>query len=450
MVMIKNISLPAKLIPVFADPFNLETDAQGNKKPQIRYRGAHGGRGSAKTRSFAKMAAVFGMIAASNGLSGVILCAREFYGSLADSSFVEIKGAIEGDADLSAFYECGREYIRSRCGKIEFKFAGLRHNIAEVKGTARILILWVDEAEPVSDNAWTIAINTVREDGSEIWVTWNPERKTAATNIRFHSKINNFDEHYRIIDLNWRDNAKFPAVLELERNKCYYATPELYEHIWEGDFRSVTVGAYYSKHLIQAKAESRVTFINRDPLNQLYAIWDIGSSSNNADATAIWICQKVNGVIRWLDYYEAVGQDLATHLNWLRSKEYNSALNVLPHDGAQHERVQKTTYEGSIANAGFQVVTVPNQGRGAALLRIESARRQFHNMIFNEETCKAGIEALSFYHEKRDDVRQIGLGVHHDWSSHGADAFGLGCVYFENMVSDFRSEGGSFKVKRLV
>ncbi len=60
-----------------------------------------------------------------------------------------------------------------------------------------------------------------------------------------------------------------------------------------------------------------------------------------------------------------------------------------------------------------------------AMQRIEAARRLFPQMVFDEEFCQAGLEAIGWYHEKRDDERGIGLGPEHDWSSHGADAFGL-------------------------
>jgi phage terminase large subunit len=63
--------------------------------------------------------------------------------------------------------------------------------------------------------------------------------------------------------------------------------------------------------------------------------------------------------------------------------------------------------------------------------RIEEARRLFPVMWFDEEGCKGGLDALGWYHEKKDEVRNIGLGPDHDWSSHGADAFGLGCVAHE-------------------
>jgi phage terminase large subunit len=52
-------------------------------------------------------------------------------------------------------------------------------------------------------------------------------------------------------------------------------------------------------------------------------------------------------------------------------------------------------------------------------------------MWFNQETTQAGLDALGWYHEKRDENRNIGLGPEHDWASHGSDAFGLMCVAYE-------------------
>jgi phage terminase large subunit len=50
---------------------------------------------------------------------------------------------------------------------------------------------------------------------------------------------------------------------------------------------------------------------------------------------------------------------------------------------------------------------------------------------FNADTTEAGRAALGWYHEKKDEERDIGLGPEHDWSSHGADAYGLMCVAHE-------------------
>jgi phage terminase large subunit len=82
-------------------------------------------------------------------------------------------------------------------------------------------------------------------------------------------------------------------------------------------------------------------------------------------------------------------------------------------------------------DAGFDCETpIKNTGAGAAMMRIEIARRLFPRCWFNETTTEADRDALGFYHEKRDEARNVGLGPDHDWSSHAADAFGYMAVSY--------------------
>ena len=425
------VELPEKLIPVF--------------EGEARYRGAYGGRGSGKTRSFATMAALWGARLAQAGQSGVILCAREYMNSLDESSLSEVKAAIAADELLSSWYDVGEKYVRTKDGRIEFVFAGLRRNLDSIKSKARIHLCWVDEAEPVSESAWQKLIPTVREHRSEIWVTWNPERKTSPTHKRFRESA---PEGAKIVELNWRDNPKFPQVLEEERQRDMVARPEHYAHIWEGDFVTVVEGAYYASQLVQARQEGRIGKVAADPLMTYYAVWDIGGTGQKADATAIWIVQFVGREIRLLDYYEAVGQPLATHVNWLRENGYGSALCILPHDGGNHEKVVKITYAGALQEAGFEAREIKNQGAGAAMKRVHAARRLFPSMWFNEETTGGGLDAIGWYHEKRDEERGIGLGPNHDWSSHGSDAFGLVAVAYEEPQTE--SSEPQFQRRKVV
>jgi phage terminase large subunit len=411
------LQLPPKLIPVFLG----EAD----------FRGAFGGRGSAKTRSFAKMTAVRGYQWSQAGEEGLIVGGREYMNSLDESSMAEIKAAILSEPWLADHYDIGEKYIRTRDRRIEYDFIGLRHNIDSVKSKARIKLLWVDEAEPVSDTAWQKAIPSVREEDAEIWVTWNPESKTSATHKRFREKP---ADRSKIVEINWRDNPWFPAILDRRRVEDQRDRPDSYDHVWEGGFRTHFEGAYFASQLTEARAKGRVGTLAADPLMTYRAFWDIGGTGAKADLTAIWIAQFIGQSIFVLDYYEAQGQPLATHVNWLRSNGYGNAFCILPHDGANSEKVFDASYEGALRQAGFSVVVVPNQGRGAAIMRVEAARRLFPRIWFNAETTGPGLDALGAYHEKRDDKRNIGLGPNHDWSSHGADAFGLMCVAYEAPV----------------
>ena len=425
------VDIPPKLVDVFTG--------------EARYRGAWGGRGSGKTRTFAKMTAIHGYRCGKVGQEGQILCAREFMNSLDESSLEEIKAAIASEPFLAEYYEVGEKYVRSKDGKIRYTFSGLRHNLDSIKSKARILLCWVDEAEPVSAVAWRKLIPTIREEGSEIWVTWNPERKNSETHKRFRESP---PDGAKIVELNWRDNPWFPSVLEQERVEDFTKRPEQYQHVWEGDFVTVVEGAYYATHIAEARKGGRIGNVAADPLMTIRAIWDIGGTGAKADACAIWIAQYVGREIRWLDYYEAVGQPLATHVAWLRDNGYGKALCVLPHDGATNDRVHDVSYESALRAAGFEVQVIANQGTGAAMKRVEAARRLFPSMWFNEKTTAAGIDAIGWYHEKRDDERGIGLGPEHDWSSHGSDAFGLGAVAYE-MPADGTKEP-EFRRRKVV
>jgi len=214
------LNITPKLIPVFIGA--------------ARYRCAFGGRGSSKTRTFALMTAVRGYMAAESGQSGVILCAREHLNSLDESSLEEVKQAIRSIPWLADYYEIGEKYVRTRNRRVAYVFAGLRTNLDSIKSKARILIAWIDEGEQVSEVAYQKLLPTVREDGSEIWVTWNRERDGSPTDIRF---IKNPPPDSKIAEVNYPDNPWFPATLETQRQEDQRRLdPATYAWIWEGAY----------------------------------------------------------------------------------------------------------------------------------------------------------------------------------------------------------------------
>lgn len=228
------LPIPAKLAPLFT-------------AMDKRYRCSHGGRGSAKTRTFAMMTAVKAYQAMMNGEAGVILCAREFMNSLEESSMQEVKQAILSVPWLAANFDIGEKYIRTIDKSVNYVFCGLRHNLDSIKSKARILLCWVDEAESVSEIAWQKLSPTVREEGSEIWVTWNPERDGSATDKRFRKEAG---DDCITVEMNYTDNPWFPDVLEGERlNDERRLDPATYAWVWEGAYlensdKQVLAGKY--------------------------------------------------------------------------------------------------------------------------------------------------------------------------------------------------------------
>lgn len=231
--MLSQIKIPPKLVPVF------------DFSRHYRFRGARGGRGSAKTRSFALAAALRADELAEQGQSGIILCGREFMNSLEDSSMAEVKAAIESIPWLREQYDIGEKYIRTKNRRIEFVFAGLRHNLDSIKSKSRILIAWVDEAEAVSEVAWQKLLPTVREEGSEVWVTWNPEQDGSPTDKRF---VKHPPENSIVVELNYHDNPYFPDSLEQQRQDDKKRMDDgTYAWIWEGAYREESEAQIFAK-----------------------------------------------------------------------------------------------------------------------------------------------------------------------------------------------------------
>lgn len=401
MTMKAEILLPPKIVGLF------EGDA--------RYRCAFGGRGSAKTRSFALMTAIRGYQWGMAGKQGQILCAREHLNSLDESSLEEVKSAIRSVPWLASYYEVGERFVRSKDGNINYVFSGLRRNLDSIKSKARIILCWIDEAEGVSDAAYTKLIPTVREDDSEIWITWNPETKHSATHRRFRV---NAPTDMKIAEINYRDNPWFPKVLESERLEDKRLRPDIYGHIWEGEMLIHADGAYYVAEMRECAAEERITNVPYDRATGVLTAWDLGIG----DSTAIWFAQMVGAEVRLIDYYESSGVGLDHYVKVLNEKGYVYDQHILPHDVRVRELGTGKSRLETLDNLGVRNVTIaPQLGIDDG---IQAVRSIIPRAWFDKVKCERGIDALRQYRRDYDDKGMTWRGRPlHDWTSHCADAF---------------------------
>ncbi len=218
-----------------------------------------GGRGSGKTRGLAKRSALRVYQLAEMGVEGVFLASREHLNSLDESSMEEIKAAIRSEDWLAAYFDVGEKYIRTRNRRISYAFAGLRHNLDSIKSKARIIGNWTDEGEGVSEPAWRKLVNTLREEGdgwlAENWISYNPESPESATNKRF---VATPAEDCVVTTVNWSDNPWFPDILNRARLDDQRLRPETYEHVWEGEFLTLTDAQVFSgKYTVDESSRKR-------------------------------------------------------------------------------------------------------------------------------------------------------------------------------------------------
>jgi phage terminase large subunit len=409
----------------------LELDTPKVFKPFLspsRYKGAHGGRGSGKSHFFAEL--MLERCLLNPGTRAV--CIREVQKTLKDSSKRLLEDKIQS-MGIGPYFHVQHDSIKTPGNGI-ITFVGMQDSNAEsIKSLEGFDIAWVEEAQTLSSRSLELLRPTIRKPGSELWFSWNPKSKRDAVDQLLRSEQTPTDA--TVIEVNYKHNPFFPSILEQERIDCLRLQPDQYDHIWEGDYISLFSGAYFSKSLLESRQNRRIGRVSADPLLPLSAFCDIGGTGATSDAFSMWIAQVVGKEVRVLDYYESRGQPLASHIAWLRSKDYFPHI-YLPHDGVTQDKVYAVSYASALQEAGYTTTTVRNQGRGAAMARIECARRQFPSMWFNEDTTKAGLEALAWYHPKIDEIRGVDLGPDHDWSSHAADAFGLLCLVNEKKLNE--------------
>ncbi len=388
-----------------------------------RYKGAYGGRGSGKSHFFAELL----VEECYRSPATRAICIREVQKTLAESSKQIVESKISS-LGLGSHFRITREHIETPGGGV-ILFQGMQNHTAEsIKSLEGCRIAWVDEAQTLSERSLSLLRPTIRVDGSEIWFSWNPRRKVDAVD-RFLRDMK--PEGSLVVQCNWRDNPWWNATLEAERQLELKLYPDRYPHIYEGDYARAFEGAYFAKVLADAKLQNRIGKVSADPLLPIKLFWDLGGSGATADAMAIWAVQWVGQQINVLDYIEGQGQVLGYYTDILRQRGYQRAYSYIPHDGVNENNLTGKRWSDHLAEAEFKNEVVKNQGKGAASMRIEAVRRIFPKVWFNETTTEPGRDALGYYHERKDDERNVGLGPEHDWSSHAADAFGLMAICYE-------------------
>jgi len=219
-----------------------------------RYKVAHGGRGGTKSWNFARALLVIGVTRPIR-----VLCTRELQTSIQESVHKVLSSQIEL-LGFDSFYKIQKTTIEGINGT-EFIFAGVRNNVTKIKSMEGIDICWVEEAEKVSDDSWKVLIPTIREAGSEIWVSFNPHEATDPTYKRF---VLHPPPDAKVVEIGWQDNPWFPEELEKERQYSLSLIEEAkdeherqqaqmdYDHIWEGKVRTNTKAGVIKRWRIEA------------------------------------------------------------------------------------------------------------------------------------------------------------------------------------------------------
>lgn len=190
-----------------------------------RYKVFYGGRGSGKSWAIAEA-----LIVMADMCKLRILCCREIQKSIKDSSYQLLKDTALrlGIANRFVFLETE---IRHKKTGSKFIFTGLLRNEQTIKSKEGIDICWCEEAQTISETSWETLIPTIRKDGSEIWLSFNPLNADDPTTVRF---VENPPPEAYVRKVNFDENPYFTEALRREMEWDRKNDFEKYLHIWEG------------------------------------------------------------------------------------------------------------------------------------------------------------------------------------------------------------------------
>lgn len=386
---------------------------QGLFQPK-RYKVFYGGRGGSKSWSIARALLI---LASSRPLR--VLCCREFQKSIKDSVHKLLNDQVK-ELQLEAFFEVQQTAIKGRPGTTaagsEFFFEGLKHNTTNIKSYESVDLAWVEEAHLVSKSSWEILIPTIRNDNSEIWVSFNPELAEDETYQRF---VINPPDNSIIVKVNWSDNPWFPEVLKQEMEQLKRRDQDAYLNVWEGNCREILEGAIYANELRSTKQDGRICRVNYDMSAPVHTFWDLGW----ADNTSIWFAQAVGMEYRILDFYQNSLQPLQHYLQILQGRGYVYGKHHLPHDARAKQLGTGRSIEEQMQGA-FGINSVEVAPQLSITDGINAARSIFNVCWFDEAKCSDGLNSLRHYrYDVDEDTGKFGKAPLHDWASHAADAF---------------------------
>lgn len=376
-----------------------------------RYKVFYGGRGAAKSWNFARALL---LQATQDPLR--VLCCREVMRTLSDSVHQLLVDQIKA-LGLDGFYSVTETEIRGANGSW-FGYAGLRAmDAAKIKSFEGVDVAWVEEAQTVSDKSWGILIPTIRADGSEIWISFNPDMATDPTYKRF---VVSPPPDAVVRKVTYKDNPFFPSVLEKERVHLQKTDPDEYDVVWEGNPRSVIQGAIYAREVTAMLQSGRVRAVPYDPRLLVHTIWDLGWN----DQTTIIYAQRLLSEVRIIDYDEESFLRPDEWARRVREKPYNYGGHWLPHDGGNE------TLQGAGISLQKQLrpllrmkpVVIPRAKSVEDPIR--AARMMFPRVYMDAERCSRLLECLQRFRRSIPQSTGEPATPVKDEYRHGADAFG--------------------------
>jgi len=365
-----------------------------------RYKGAHGGRGSGKSHTFAEM-----MIEAHiMDQKRRSVCVREIQKSLSQSvkRLLEIK--IQA-MNAGAYFEVQDAVIKSKKADGAIIFQGMQNHTADsIKSLEGYDCAWVEEAQSLSQTSLDLLRPTIRKTKSELWFTWNPRQHSDPVDFLLRGPTPPKDAS--VIKVNFTDNPWFPTVLRDEMEYDKRRDPDKYLHVWMGGYLTNSNSRVF-KNWVVDDFEAPT-----DAIHRLGADWGFA-----VDPTTLVRCHIIGRKL-YIDY-EAymVGCEIVNTPELFMQVPEAEKWPIVA-DSARPETISH------MRKNGFPKIMTAVKGPKSVEEGIEFLKN--YDIIVHPR-CKHTIDELTLYSYKQDALTGKILPVLEDKKNHVIDALRYAC-----------------------
>jgi hypothetical protein len=290
------------------------------------------------------------------------------------------------------------------------------NNIDSVVGTNPYGLVYSEYAL-MDEDGWNFMRPVIRENGGWAIFIYTPRGNNHGHKLwKMASRAPGwFTQLLTIEDARREDGSPIVSQADIEEELREGMNPDLVQQEYFCSFEGPHKGAYYAKQVEHARREGRITQVPHDPGSLVHTAWDIGVGDS-----AIWFYQIVGLQIRVIDYVEDKGLGLPDYVSILQEKPYVYGRYFAPHDINVADWGTGVTRIETGLDLGINFEMVPKL---AIEDGINAVRRIFPRLVFDEEKCSKGLDALSSYcREYNKDKKEFRSTPCKDWASHGADA----------------------------
>lgn len=254
----------------------------------------YGGRASSKSWEFAGRIAQIGQQYKTRAL-----CVRRYQNKIKDSVYTLIKNQIS-NFDFGGYNVLASSIEHSNGS--EFAFYGIERNTDEIKSFEGADILWIEEAHNLTAEQWAILEPTIRKQGSEIWISFNPNLITDFIYQRF---IVNPPPNTRSRLVNYTDNPFLSDTLKKTIEAMKDEDFDQYQHIYLGTPLSDDDQAVIKRSWVEAAIDAHIN-LDIDMTGQNNVGYDVADSGNDKNAIA-----QFNGAIcEYIEEWKAPEDEL--------------------------------------------------------------------------------------------------------------------------------------------